>query len=402
MISVSEATHIIRSEQKDYGVEYVPLAEASGRVLAEDLVTDRDMPPFDRVTMDGIALRFADLAAGCRKLSIAGIQAAGAPPIPALPPNSCFEIMTGAICPPEADTVIPYEKLRISEGLAQVDPDAHPVSPGQNIHRRGHDRRQGDLLVPSGALIDPVVVSVAATTGKTVLKVRQRPRVLILSSGDELVDVPETPLAHQIRRSNSYALAAALRPYGIQAEMQHLRDDLALIQSAIPHFLAHFDVILISGGVSMGKFDFIPEALESAGVQKHFHKVRQRPGKPFWFGTFGERGVVFALPGNPVSTFLCLYRYVLPWLEGSLGFPAKAPMQAVLAKDMRFLPDLQYFVQVVLKQGDDTRLWAEPLEGHGSGDFANLLDTNAFIELPADKTDFSAGEVYPLIRYKPF
>ena len=150
----------------------------------------------------------------------------------------------------------------------------------------------------------------------------------------------------------------------------------------------------------MGKFEYIPQALEDTGVQMHFHKVRQRPGKPFWFGTYGDNGVVFALPGNPVSTFMCLHRYVLPWLEASLGFPPAAPVYAVLEKSLRFEPALQYFIQVKLKQDPEARLWAEPLEGHGSGDLANLLDTDAFLELPMERTEFLAGEVFRIIRFK--
>ena len=150
----------------------------------------------------------------------------------------------------------------------------------------------------------------------------------------------------------------------------------------------------------MGKFDYIPAALEATGVQMHFHKVRQRPGKPFWFGTYGEKGVVFALPGNPVSTFMCLHRYVLPWLEVSLGFPPAPPSFAILEKNVRFEPPLTYFIQVKLKQDEDARLWAEPLEGHGSGDFANLLDTDAFLELPLERMEFAAGEVFRVIPFK--
>ena len=149
----------------------------------------------------------------------------------------------------------------------------------------------------------------------------------------------------------------------------------------------------------MGKFDYIPAALEATGVLMHFHKDRQRPGKPFWFGTFGKRGVVFALPGNPVSTFLCLHRYVLPWLDASLGFPPAAPQYAVLGKNVRFEPPMLYFIQVKLRQDPDARLWAEPLEGHGSGDFANLLDTDAFLELPPERTEFGAGEVFRVVRF---
>ena len=183
--------------------------------------------------------------------------------------------------------------------------------------------------------------------------------------------------------------------------MLHLPDDPDVIRRKVARCQLEFDVMLLSGGVSMGKFDYIPQALEATGVHMHFHKVRQRPGKPFWFGTFGERGVVFALPGNPVSTFMCLHRYVLPWLETSLGFPP-APLQyAVLEKNVRFEPKVQYFMQVKLKQDREARIRAVPLERRGSGGLANLLDTDAFLELPMERTEFEAGEVFRFWQFKP-
>jgi len=240
----------------------------------------------------------------------------------------------------------------------------------------------------------------AAAMGKTELLVKKLPRIVLLSSGDELVEVQHTPLPYQIRRSNNYSTQAVLRLYGIEATMLHLPDDPEVIRREIAYCLASFDVLLVSGGVSMGKFDYIPQALEASGVQMLFHKVRQRPGKPFWFGTFGEQGVVFALPGNPVSTFLCLHRYVLPWLERSLGFPPTAPSFAVLAQPMQFDAPLVYFMQVKLRQDEQARTWAEPLEGGGSGDFANLLEADAFLELPLEQSVFSAGEVFRVLPFK--
>ncbi|MFN0036281.1 MAG: molybdopterin molybdotransferase MoeA [Saprospiraceae bacterium] len=410
MITVSEAEQIILSHRKDYGVEAVPFLAAQGRVLAENIVADRDLPPCDRVTMDGIVIRYADYEAGCRTFQIVATQAAGdAPPMnlanihhPSLNHSSlsspCIEIMTGAACSPVMDTVIPYENLHIADGVARIQQE--PVSLGRNIHFQGRDRRQGDTVMASGQIIGSTQISMAAAVGKSELWVKKLPRVVILSSGDELVDVADTPMPYQIRRSNNYSAHAVLRHYGIEAEMPHLPDDPEIIRREVARCQTEFDVILLSGGVSMGKFDYIPAALEATGVQMHFHKVRQRPGKPFWFGTFGERGVVFALPGNPVSTFLCLHRYVLLWLEASLGFPPAPPQYAILGKNVRFEPPLLYFIQVKLRQDPDARLWAEPLEGQGSGDFANLLDADAFLELPMERTEFSVGEVFRVLRFR--
>jgi molybdopterin molybdotransferase len=408
MITVSEAEQIVLSHCKNFGVEHVPFLAARGRVLAENIAADRDLPPYDRVTMDGIAIHYADYEAGCRAFQIVATQAAGDPPPTDLYASfnsrhssftkPCLEVMTGAARSSATDTIIPYENIQIADGIAHIKQEA--VLPGQNVHLQGSDRRKGDTVIFAGQIIGSPHIGMAAAVGQSVLPVKKLPRVAILSSGDELVDVTDTPLTYQIRRSNNYSTYTVLQRYGIEALMLHLPDDLDAIRREVARLQQEFDVILLSGGVSMGKFDYIPQALESTGVQMHFHKVRQRPGKPFWFGTFGEQGVVFALPGNPVSTFMCLHRYVLPWLETSLGFPAAPPSFAMLAQSVRFEPQMVYFMQVKLRQDAEARLWAEPLAGRGSGDFANLLDTDAFLELPVERTEFEAGEAFRAWRFK--
>lgn len=409
MISVREAEQIILSCRRDYGTECVTFQSAQGRVLAQNICTDRDLPPYHRITMDGIAIRWADYEGGCQHFQIVATQAAGMPPVShpsfqttpsdGLRTSFAIEVMTGAALPPSLDTVIPYERLHITDGVAAIT-DGTPLRLGQNIHWQGTDRRQGEVVVPEGRRIGPVEISMAASVGLPELWVKKHPRVAVISSGDELVDVADIPLPYQIRRSNVYALQAALRHWGIDAAMHHLPDHLDVVSREIARLQSEFDVLLLSGGVSMGKFDYIPQALEICGIVQHFHKVRQRPGKPFWFGTFGERGVVFALPGNPVSTFLCLHRYVLPWLEASAGLPPEQPRYATLTRHLRFEPPLTYFLQVKLERENSGLLRATPIEGKGSGDFANLLDADAFLELPAEQTDFQAGEVFPVILFR--
>ncbi len=209
MITVSEAEQIILSHRKDYGVESVPFLEANGRVLAEDILADRDLPPYDRVTMDGIAIRYADHESGNRLFRITATQAAGDAPILHLDAGCCLEIMTGAACSGDADTVIPYEKIQVSDGVARIIDE--PVARGQNIHRQGQDRRQGETVMTAGHRIGPAHISMAASVGKSVLQVKKAPRIVIVSSGDELVEVTETPLPYQIRRSNNYSSWAVLK-----------------------------------------------------------------------------------------------------------------------------------------------------------------------------------------------
>ena len=379
-----------------YGTESVPFQQALGRVLAEAIYSDRDMPPYDRISMDGIAISFATYEDGSRSFTIAGTQGAGDSPIEITAPGECIEIMTGCALPSSTDTIIPYEDLSIEHGIATIKIDK--ITRGQNIHYKGKDKRQHDELIPAGRIIDATVISVAATVGKTKLLVQKLPRVVIVSTGDELVDIDETPTDYQIRRSNNYTLWAVLQRYGIQADMLHFPDDRAHIELELSRCLKEYDVLMLSGGISMGKYDYLPVALQQLGVEKLFHKVQQRPGKPFWFGKH-DKALVFAFPGNPVSTFMCLHRYMLPWLDASLGISSNTTY-AVLAEDVTFTPALTYFMQVKLVSDTSGALLAVPVQGNGSGDLANLLETDAFMELPMERSNFMKGEVFKVWKYR--
>lgn len=397
MISVSEAEHIIQSAGQDYGNEHVRIEQVLGRVLAEDITADRDFPPYDRVTMDGIAILFEAYEKGQRDFNIKGTQAAGAEYIET-ETGECIEIMTGAALPNTADTIIRYEDVTISDGVATINIDT--VKHGQNIHYKGTDKIKNQLLARAGQTITPAIINTAASVGKTELPVRRVPRVAVISTGEELVSIEETPSPYQVRRSNSYAIAAVLQQYHITAHMLHIADDEAAMTEVISQCLQDYDVLILSGGVSMGKFDYLPQVLDRLHVVQRFHKVKQRPGKPFWFGMNPEHKPVFAFPGNPVSAFMCMHRYFIPWLRVSLGIENNSPMYAVLAEDYSFKPQLQYFLQVTISNGEDGRLVATPHEGNGSGDFVNLLHTDAFMELPEEQTNFKKGEVYRIWPYR--
>ena len=398
MTTVEQAAYIIQNQIRDYGTETVPFDRSAGRVLAEDIYADRDMPPFNRVTMDGIAISYSAFADGLRSFHVSGIQAAGDKPLHITDTSHCIEIMTGAVLPDTLDTVIRYEDVLITGSDAEIIIDT--VKQGQNIHAKGRDKRYGDVVVTSGQLITPAIISVIASVGKTQVLVKKQPRVVIISSGDELVDVHETPAPYQIRKSNNHTINAVLQQHGCAADMVHIPDDEAVTRTEIARCLKSYDAILLSGGVSMGKFDYIPQALQQTGVAKLFYKVQQRPGKPFWFGVNDQGVLVFAFPGNPVATFMCLHRYFLPWLNATVGLDKKNEMYAALSEDFYFEPDLQYFLQVKTTLAADARLIASPLMGNGSGDFANLADTDAFLELPADRSEFEAGEIFRLWPFK--
>jgi len=397
MITVEEAEKIILGHVTDYGAEIVPFELALGRILAEDIKADRDLPPFNRVTMDGIAVNYDAIESGISTFRIKATQAAGDHPIDIEENNECVEIMTGAVLPASSDTVIRYEDLELRAGLATLV--TNEIKRGQNIHYKGNDKKQDDIVASIGQLVTPAIIGLVASVGESELRVKKMPRVVILSSGDELVEVTQTPSPHQIRRSNSYTVKAVLKQHGIEAETLHIPDNPDIIKNQLKVCLENYDVLLLSGGVSMGKFDHIPKALEELKVNMLFHKVQQRPGKPFWFGRNEDGKLVFAFPGNPVATFMCLHRYFLPWLHASLGIRAKAPLHAVLNNRYSFHLPLKCFLQVKLHYNEYCQLMATPVEGNGSGDFANLADTDAFMELPLERNDFKKGEVFKVWQF---
>lgn len=399
MVRVEQAEEIILSEAKDYGIETLPFDDAVGRVLAEDIAADRDIPPYNRVTMDGIAVNYEAITKGMRSFQIKATQAAGDSPVEINNPEECIEEMTGAALPSTVDTIIRYEDLEIKNGIAIILKDVI-VTKGQNIHYRGEDKKQGEIVLAKNQFLTPAVMNVVAAVGKTKVVVKKMPRVVILSSGDELIDVNETPAAYQIRRSNNYAVKAVLQMHCVPADMLHTPDNASITREHIAGCLQQYEIIILSGGVSMGKFDYVPQALKELEVQKLFHKVQQKPGKPFWFGKHKNGVLVFAFPGNPVSTFMCLHRYFIPWLEASLGIHHPQNAYAILDEDVSFTPVLQYFLQVQLNVNENGCLLATPVEGHGSGDFANLVQANAFMELPASQSKFTKGEVFKTWPFK--
>ena len=398
MISVEEAVQFVQSSLYLFPEEKVPLTQARGRVLRQSIQADRDYPPYNRVTMDGIAIHHAKFVEGARSFHIQSIQQAGMPQHTLENPAHCIEVMTGAVLPNGTNAVIRYEDVEIRNGIASIQ--VSRVNWGQNIHSEGEDREQGAELLTGGTRIDAPEIAIAASSGYTHLSVSRRPTIAIISTGDELVEVGETPLPHQIRTSNSYMIQAALEELGLSSERLHILDNKKKIRTSLSQLLEQYEVLILSGGVSRGKADYIPDALADLGVQKLFHRVAQRPGKPFWFGTAPNQRVVFALPGNPVSTFVNYHRYVKPWLLSCMGLPAPTPLMAKLSEDHSFKPDLTYFLQVKVSPTSDGGLLATPNAGHGSGDHANLLYNDGFLELPRGKELFQKGEVYPLMLYR--
>ncbi|MEN8776241.1 MAG: molybdopterin molybdotransferase MoeA [Polaribacter sp.] len=396
MISVEEAKNIILNVTQNFGVEEIPFIKSVGRILKEDIVADRDFPPFNRVSMDGIAIDFNVFQNGQRAFKIEAIQPAGSPQITLQNKENCLEVMTGAVLPNNTNVVIRYEDVVIKNGVASIQ--VNEVKELQNIHQKGKDRKSGDVLINKNKVISAAEIGVLATVGKSNIKVAKLPKVIIISTGDELVKVTANPLPHQIRRSNVFTLVSLLERLNISSETDHISDDKPILKQKIVNYLKQFDVLLFSGAVSKGKFDFLPEIFTELGVEKLFHKVTQRPGKPFWFGQT-ENCKIFAFPGNPNSTFVNCLAYFYPWYYQSVGVEVQEET-AILKEDVTFKPNLTYFLQVQLSDKFG-HLLATPIQGNGSGDLASLVNADAFIQLPkTEKSLFRQGENFPIIRYR--
>lgn len=396
MISTEEALQSILSSTQDFGVEEIPFLQSVGRILKEEILADRDFPPFNRVSMDGIAIDYLSFKNGQRAFNIEGVQAAGSEQITLQNSENCIEVMTGAVLPTNTSAVIRYEDVTISKNIATINIEG--INDAQNIHPKGKDGKTGDVLIHKNTKISAAEIGVLATVGKAIVKVAKQPKVMIVSTGDELVDVDQIPLAHQIRRSNVFTLVSLLEKLKISSETAHITDDKPVLKEKIKTYLREYDVLLFSGAVSKGKFDYLPEVFDELGVEKLFHKVAQRPGKPFFYGQTGNCNV-FGFPGNPISTFVNCLAYFYPWYYKSIGLKSTEE-NAILAEDVIFKPNLTYFLQVKLSYRYG-HLIATPIKGNGSGDLASLVQTDAFIQLPkTEETTFTKGEVFPIIRYR--
>ncbi|AKA36363.1 molybdopterin molybdotransferase MoeA [Flagellimonas lutaonensis] len=390
MISFEEAQELVLKTATEFKTEKIGLDHTYGRVLAEDILADRDFPPFDRVTKDGIAISFAAYEKGTRAFKIEGIAAAGNPRLALQNPENCLEVMTGAMLPKDTDTVVMYEHLEIHQGVATIKKS---VTKGQNIHRKGSDEPMGAVLLKKGHKIEAPEIGVLASVGKFRVEVKKLPAITVVSTGNELVNVDEQPLPHQIRKSNSFSLKAALKVEGLNCNLLHINDNESEIQKALGTALIESDVLLLSGGVSKGKYDYLPAILEKLAVKNSFHRVAQRPGKPFWFGKSATTNTtVFAFPGNPASTFANYHVYFLPWLRKSLGL-STAEKWVALAEPFENSTDLTRLIRAKLHLKDG-RLKATLVMGNGSGDLTSLAQSNAFVRFKPNCA-YAVGDLVP-------
>lgn len=379
----------------------VSLPEALGRVLAAPLIADRDQPPFDRSTRDGFACRASDLnSSALDRLRITGIIRAGESYEQPVAAGEAVEIMTGAPLPSGADTVVMLEHAEREGNLLRLRPGRR-AQRGENIVARGREAQEGSVLLDAGVRLAPRHLGLAAAAGAVNLPVTPRPRVAILPTGDELVEIHETPGPNQIRNSNSYSLTAQVAlAGGIPVRLPIVRDEREALEAALQS-AAGTDLLLISGGVSAGKFDLVEEALASMGAEFFLTGARIQPGKPIVFGRLpGEDGgrYFFGLPGNPLSTLVTFALFVHPLLNALEGDRESAPrfVLARLTSGLQVKPGLTRFLPARI-EAHGIEAAVSLVQWQGSGDLASGVRSNGYLVVPDVREQFSEGETVSVL-----
>jgi len=394
MLSRAEARDLILSHTPKGAVIKQDLSSALFHTLAHDLHSKRCQPPFDRIMMDGIAIRFSDFENGQTTFPIQAFQAAGSPALH-LKPKNCIEVATGAPLPLGCDTVIPYEDIEIEEKKAHLK---KTIKKNQFIHTKSSDYPQGQLLLKENTLLGPSEIALAASNGLASVEVLSIPKIAIISTGDELVEPGSDIRDHEIYRSNIFGIDALLKSHHFSDnELFHLNDNKEDMLRSVRQILNQFDVLIFSGGVSKGKKDFLPEVLKELGVREVFHRVNQKPGKPMWFGVHGSQQI-FGLPGNPVSTQVTLRDYVLESLWKRLH-QSDVTFKVQLSTDLQVQGLMTHYIPVQIEVRQN-QLWARPVIINTSGDFSSLAYTSGFIILDnSDGKNLFSAESFQSYRF---
>jgi molybdopterin molybdotransferase len=397
MLPVSEAIRIILTKSHALPVECIELSKASGRVLAEDIIADTDLPPFDRAQMDGYAVRASDVANVPARLRIVGESAAGAGWHHEMKAGEAVRIMTGAPVPAGADAVQQVELTRENDSEVEI---LERVELGRSIVRQASEIKHGETVLRAGEEINAAMIATLASFGYAKVKVAQRPRVAVMATGSELVDVNQKPARDQIRDSNNYTIATyAEMSNAIVERLPLAGDDTEELKRQIAEAAERADVLITSGGVSMGVYDFTKAALQELGAEVFFERVALRPGKPTVFARLGKT-LVFGLPGNPVSvtvTFNLFARTALRAMQRATNV-GLAEDHAVLARDLRGSIDRESYLPATLRTDARGTLLAEPLKWGGSSDFISFARATALINVPAGVKSFATGDAVRVVR----
>ena len=400
MISVAEAIQIVRQQTPLLPSEQVKLPHTLGRVLAQDIVADSDLPPFDRSQMDGYAVRADDVKYAPVRLRIVGESAAGRGWHQQLGEGEAVRIMTGAPVPTGADSVQQVELTHELKDRTVVEL-LESVEPGRSIVKRGAEIKAGEVVSSAGTSITPAIMAVLAAFGYATVQVFRRPRVGVLATGTELVAVDQKPGQDQIRDSNNYSIGAYAELTGAVVERLPLTgDETSLLRHQIAKAAERCDVIVTSGGVSMGVYDVTKSALKELEAEIFFERVALRPGKPTVFARLPNGALVFGLPGNPVSvsvTFNLFARTALLALQGATE-PSLKTETALLAREVKGTADRESYLPAQLTVNDDGQLVAFPLKWGGSSDFVAFAVATALVIVPAGAKSIEAGSLVSIVR----
>ncbi len=395
MISFSEAQQLVLEQARSFGNEKVSLDSAAGRVISETIIADRDYPPFNRAAMDGYAIRQTDWDIGIRAFLITEVLFAGSVHKSGIGKGECYKIMTGASVPESADAIIRRED--VTERSDRIECLIDDVKPYQHIAQRGGDLRKDAVIFSSAVLCSAANVAVLASIGKYEVIVAKLPRVSIITTGDEIVDIDRAVSQVQIRNSNRHVLKVCLKKWNIvPVTCVHVQDLVHEIELAIAGALSS-DMIIICGGVSAGDADYVPDVLHKVGGEKIFHKVAIKPGKPIWFGKFKNGSTVFALPGNPLSCLVTYKLFIEYFLVHSFGlgepFQLALPLKGTRSKKSQ----LDEFFPVNIA-GTPSSYTTIPF--NGSGDITAALCATAIARHPAMMPELSENTIvnaYPLL-----
>ena len=398
MIPVADAVQTVLAQTTSLPAESIALADAHGRFLAEDIVADSDLPPFDRSQMDGYAVRAADVQVAPARLRIAGESAAGRGWHKEMHTGQAVRIMTGAPIPAGADSVQQVELTRELDGEVEI---LEPVVPGRSIVRRGAEITAGETVLSAGEQITAATMAVLASFGYAQVNVGRRPRVAVMATGTELVPVDQQPGKDQIRDSNNFSIGAYAEVAGAVVERLPLAgDDTSLLKRQIIEAAERSDIVVTSGGVSVGVYDFTKPALRELNAELFFERVALRPGKPTVFARLPNGTLFFGLPGNPVSvsvTFNLFARTALLAMQGAKE-PALVEERAVLARPLKGSSGRESYLPAKLSTSEEGVLLAEPLKWGGSSDFVGFVRATALIVLPPDAQRFEAGTKVRVVR----
>jgi molybdopterin molybdotransferase len=390
MISVSEARERIAAHTARRPAVSVKLDEALGLMLAEDLYSTVDIPAYPQSSMDGYAIRFADYHTGKGLLLSQGESTAGTRERYEIQSGHAMRIFTGAPVPDGADTIVMQEKIVVSD--EQVFLNDPLLKPGQHLRLKGSEIRKGELALAAGSRLHAAAIGFLSMIGVTHVNVFEPPTVCIIVTGNELVD-PGQALGHgQVYESNSHALRAALAQMGIrEIAVVHAQDNLEALTHTLAAALDNYDMILLNGGISVGEYDFVLRTTEKCGIQQVFHKIKQKPGKPMYFGTRGDK-LIFGLPGNPASVLTCFYEYVAVCLEKLYGTDSgMRRIQAPLGVDVKKPAGLTHFLK-----GYFDGVYAHPLDAQESYRLSSFARANALIVIEEEKTQCIKGEMVEL------